>query len=94
MEEEDKVAIKEVWENPQRSGGTEMRVERRNVGSTEEPTAVGGPDAGGRSGGRSRGGASVCRLWYTQLGLKRTTEVVSEKPGKDTKDESGGSRCC
>ena len=69
-------------------------MERRKVGSPEELTAGGGPDAGGRSGGEPLGGASVCRLWYTKLGLKRTTEVLSEKPGKDTKEESGGSRCC
>ena len=70
-----------------------MRVERRNVGSPEGATAGGGPDAGGRSGGEPLGAASVFRLWYTKLGLKRTMEVLSEKPGKDTKGESGGSRC-
>ena len=69
-----------------------MRVERCNEGCIDGSSAGGGPDTRGRLGGGSLGGASLFRRRYTKLGLKRTTDVLSEKPGKDTKEEAGGSR--
>ena len=71
-----------------------MRVERRNEGCTDGSSVGGGPDAGGRSGGGSLGAASLFCRRYTKLGLNRTIDVSSEKPGKETNEKSsGGSRC-